>query len=81
MADVPSSRYTIRSVGGLTVALAGLPDEIPIKGDLDGFTLLDLRALKELPGTLEVLIPYRFLNDSVVTVNFLGREWNAETER
>jgi hypothetical protein len=79
MTDLPSSRYIIRSVGGLAVAIAGFPDKTPIKGDLDGFTIVDLRALKELPGILEVLIPCRFLDDSVVTVNLL--EWNAGSEK
>jgi hypothetical protein len=70
----PGSRYVIRSIEGLTVALAGLPDQMPVKGDLDGFTLLDLRALKQLPAPLEVLIPYRLFEDSVVTVSLLNAE-------
>lgn len=49
--------------------------------DIKVATVGDLRALKVLPCQLEVLIPYRLMPDSFVTVNRFIPEWKHESER
>jgi hypothetical protein len=67
------SRTFPRTVDGLRVAVAGLPDSMPVKlgegVELTAVVIGDLRALSELPHRLEVVIPYRIEADSAVEVN------------
>jgi hypothetical protein len=80
-----NSRTTPRTIDGLRVAVAGLPNAMPVRlGDGLDFkadNVGDLRALKTLPCQLEVLIPYRLMPDSFVAVNLFIPEWKHESER
>ena len=69
MADVGISRVTARTVEGLRVAIAGLPDDmrvLPI--ELEATTVGGLRALAVLPYALDVFVPYRLFESSVVVI-------------
>ena len=67
-----NSTLTIRSVDGLRVALAGLPETMPVRChddfDLGVATVGELRRIAQVPGPLAISIPYRLLDDSVVSV-------------
>jgi hypothetical protein len=83
-AEIPSSRYIVRSIDGLRMALAGFPAYQPVSlgegCEIEAHTIADLRALDTVPHALEVLVPYRLLPESVVSVNLLSPEWQT-TER
>jgi hypothetical protein len=66
------SNLLVRTTDGLRVAVAGLPDEMPV--DLEGLVLdvmkvSELRALESLPQPIRVRIAYRLLADSCVHVS------------
>ncbi|MDQ8729500.1 hypothetical protein [Bradyrhizobium sp. LHD-71] len=65
------SSFIVRTVDGLRVAVAGLPQTMPVDVTgvvLDAMTIEDLRALTTLPHPLSVLIPHRLADDSRVQV-------------
>jgi hypothetical protein len=73
MANIDISRVTARTVDGLRVALAGLrPDMrvLPIDETVDiGVATVDeLRRLETLPFALDVFVPYRLLESTVVVI-------------
>ena len=73
MADVGISRVTARTVEGLRVAIAGLPDDmrvLPIDEplEIEATTVGGLRALAVLPYALDVFVPYRLFESSVVVI-------------
>ena len=82
--EVPSSRYIVRSIDGLRMALAGFPANQPVRlGDGCGFdaeTIADLRVLPQVPQAIEVLVPYRLLPESIVRVSPLAPAWR-DSER
>ena len=66
------SSLLVRSVDGLRVALAGLPDDMPVDVDglvLDAMKVKELRMLDRLPQPLRVRIAYRLMPDSRVHVS------------
>ena len=82
--EIPSSRYIVRSIDGLRMALAGFPaHQRVVVGEgceIEARTIAELRMLESVSYRLEVLIPYRLLPESVVGVNLLSAEWQ-DTER
>lgn len=67
------SRVTARTVDGLRVALAGLPPAmrvVPIDETLDiaASTVDELRRLPSLPYALDIFLPYRLFESSVVVI-------------
>jgi uncharacterized protein YerC len=73
MSNVEISRVTARTLDGLRVALAGLPDEmrvLPFTDDVDvpAVTVAELRSLADLPYALDIFLPYRLIGSSVVVI-------------
>jgi hypothetical protein len=73
----------IRTLDGLRVALAGFPAALPVEVgeglDLAATTVGELRLLPELSRPVDLIIPYRMLVDSVVTIKAV--EWSLKSER
>jgi hypothetical protein len=71
-------------IDGLRMALAGFPPNQPVvlgeNCGVSASTVSELRAIEHMPYPLEVLIPYRLMPDSIVSVNRLAPEWE-HTER
>ena len=80
----PCSRYIVRTTVSLRMALAGFPpNQQVVLGENCGIsasTISELRAVELMPYPLEVLIPYRLMPESVVSLNRLAPEWE-NTER
>lgn len=76
------SRYFIRSIEGLRVAIAGFPNATKVEVEegvaLNVSTLGELRALEALPGRLEILIPYRLQDDSSIVVRGMPEDYMSE---
>lgn len=74
------SRTKPITIDGLRVAVAGLPNEMSVEVGwnvkLGVATVGDLRLLTELPYRLEVAIPYRLEDESVVTINRCAEAWD-----
>ena len=68
----PTSRYLIRSLDGLRVALAGFPANLGVdvgEGvDLVASTVGDLRSLDSIASGFELLIPYSIVEGTRVTI-------------
>ena len=63
------SNLVVRTTDGLRVAVAGLPDNMPVDVHgivLDVMTVGELRALTDVAEPLWISIPYRLLPDSRV---------------
>jgi len=66
------SNLLVRTTDGLRVAIAGLPDDMPVDVEglvLDTMKVSELRALVRLPQPIRVRIAYRLLPDSRVHVS------------
>lgn len=66
------SNVVVRTVDGLRVALAGLPDAMPVDVDglvLDAMKVSELRTLDRLPQPLRIRIAYRMMPDNRVHVS------------
>jgi hypothetical protein len=67
-----TSSLHVRTVDGLRVAVAGLPDDMPVDVEgvvLDAMKVSELRALEKLSQPLRVRIAYRLAPDSRVHVS------------
>ena len=68
-----TSRFPLRTLEGLRVALAALPPTMPVligEGvEIVAETVADLRSLKDLPQRIEVVVPYDIETDSIVMVS------------
>lgn len=66
------SNLQVRTIEGLRVALAGLPDDLPVDVEgvvLDAMNVGELRALDRLPLSLRIRIAFRVTPDSRVHVS------------
>lgn len=75
--DQDFSNLLVRTIDGLRVAVAGLPDDMPV--DIEGLVLDvmnvgDLRVLEKLPQPIRIRIAYRLLPESRVHVSPGGTE-------
>ena len=67
------SLVTARTMSGVRVALAGLPDVMAVQlapeVDLQAATVGELRSLTEVPRAITIVIPYRWFDgESVVKI-------------